>query len=425
MTTAKIRVLIRYTPYSLLWWGGWRSCSISGRLGTVSGRLGTISWLLAVSGLLGSAISCRFAIGGRLSVSSGFLRSTISRLLAGILLLLFTLLGFIATLLLLFRLLRLVTALLFLLFGLLASGEGNLLGSRLTLFCLRLGHLSLSLSLSSIRLCLLLFGNGLSGFLFLDDCLCLGLLSLLLLGLGVFLGVFSLLDGILLVFLGLFHLFLFLFLCLLSLLLFHGLFPDVSGLFIRYKPVESIVLGCKFGLHFLLGLLNLSLMLAQLYLSFIVFELSLGLSLFMHFELVVDFVRLFMGFKGNCSGLVNLLFCLLLLVYSDGLLLGCLLHSLTFFLLFDGLISGTGRFLLFRLGQGCCGLLRRSHLLVCFSVIGGSLINLTSCLVKFILSFSLRRHLVLFRSGLSDGLSLGSIVRLLSRSLFVFVCADL
>lgn len=287
MTTAKIRVLIRYTPYSLLRRGGWRSCSISGRFGTASRRLGTISGWLAVSGLLGSAISGRLAISGRFTIGgrltiSGFLRSTVSRLLAGILLLLtllflFALLGFIAALLLLFRLLRLIAALLFLLFGLLASGEGNLLSSRLTLLCLDLSHLSLSLCFSSFRLRLLLFGYSLSGFLFLDGCLCLGLLSLLLLGLGVLLGVFSLLDGILLVFLGLFHLFLFLFLCLLSLLLFHGLFPDVSGLFIRYKPVESIVLGRNFGLHFLLGLLNLSLMLAQLYLSFIVFELSLGL----------------------------------------------------------------------------------------------------------------------------------------------------
>ena len=99
------------------------------------------------------------------------------------------------------------------------------------------------------------------------------------------------------VFLGLFHLFLFLFLCLLLLLLFHGLFPDVSGLLIRYKPVKGIVLGSKFSLNFLLCLLDLRLMLAQLYLSFIVFELSLGLSLFHHFELVVDFVRRFMSFK--------------------------------------------------------------------------------------------------------------------------------
>ena len=170
MTTAKIRVLIRFTPYSLLCWGGWSCCSGC-----------SISWLLGgvatfTSGLLGSAISGRFTIRGGFTISSGFLGSTVGRLFASVLLLLFRLLGFIAALLLLFRLLRLVAgaALLFLFFGLLgASGEGNLLGSRLTLFSLRLGHRSLSLCFSSIRLRLLLFGYGLGGFLFLDDCLCL------------------------------------------------------------------------------------------------------------------------------------------------------------------------------------------------------------------------------------------------------------
>ena len=226
------------------------------------------------------------------------------------------------------------------------------------------------------------------------------------------------------VFLGLSHLFLFLFLGLLLLLLFHGLFPDVSGLLVSNKPVKGIILGGKFSLHFLLRLLNLRLMLAQLYLGFIVFELSFGLRLFVHFELVVHFVRSFMSSKGSLSCLKNLRLCFLLLVHCDSLLLGRLLHSLILFLLLDGFIAGASLLLLLLLRRYWrFGHLTRIHFFVCYSVIFGCLFNLGGCLVDFLL-LRLSWYLVLLGFGLSNGLILGIIVRLLSIN-FVFACADL
>ena len=170
-------------------------------------------------------------------------------------------------------------------------------------------------------------------------------------------------------------------------------------------------------------------MLAQLYLGFVIFELSFGLRLFVHFELVVHFVRLFMSLKGSFCCLVNLQFCLFLLVHSDSLLLRLLLHPLLFFLLLDGFVSSASRGLLlllfFSLGSsGSSGFFRRRQLFVRFGVIFGRLINLGSCLLEFVLLL-LWGNLVLLGSSVSDGLILGIIVRLLSIRSFVFGCADL
>ena len=183
MTTAKIRTLIRYTPYSLLW-------CFSGRwFGTVSGLLrGVRTRRLSTSSIfLGGAISIGF-LGFTIRSRSVFLGSTFCRLLVVTLLLLAalflllalfllfaTLLFLLAALFLLFAtlllLLLLFTTLLFLLGLLGAGGEGNCLFSRLALFCLCLGHLCYSLCFGSISLRLLLLGYCLSSFFFLDCCL--------------------------------------------------------------------------------------------------------------------------------------------------------------------------------------------------------------------------------------------------------------
>ena len=302
MTTAKIRLLIRDTPYSLLLWGG-RCCFTISRLSSsgIRGRLlgrsgiggGLRSWFPISFGFLGTAIRGRLAIRCGLLTSIFLLLAALLLLRSALLLIFAALLLLLAALLLLLRsaLLLLLWSALLLLLRLLAGGEGNVLGGRLALLCFCLGYLGFSLCSGSFSLRLFLFGDGFGDLLFLDYCLSLRLLSLLLLGFGVLLRGLGLLNGVLLVFLGFSHLLLFLFLGFLRLLLLHGLFLDVSGLFVGDEPVEGVILGGNFSLHFLLCLLYLRLMLAQLYLSFIVFELSFGLRLFAHFELVVGFVR--------------------------------------------------------------------------------------------------------------------------------------
>ena len=131
-----------------------------------------------------------------------------------------------------------------------------------------------------------------------------------------------------------------------------------------------------------------------------------------------------MCLEGSLCRLVNLRLGCLLLVYYDLLLFGLLLNSLIFLLLLDGLLTDASSLLLFGLGQRFWFLFRRGQLFVRLSIILGCLFNLGGRLVEFVLGFGLRGHLVLLGSRLSNGLTLGITVGLLS-SVFVFSCADL